>query len=125
MITSQLIINILLAVSILIIIPSRIEALFYVSPFIFGLTFMGFITTIFSLISDEVQKEEMAKIFGAATLIHGTGQIISNPLAGFLKDITGTFKIPLILSVVSLIISILLLISLRRRMSLGEEKLPR
>jgi MFS family permease len=113
-----LIINTLLTISVLIIIPSRIAALFYVSPFIFGLTFMGFITTIFSLISDEVQKEEMAKIFGATTLIHGTGQIISTPLAGYLKDITHTFKIPLALSVVALFISILLLASLRKRMSL-------
>jgi MFS family permease len=73
-----LIINTLLAISVLIIIPSRIEALFYVSSFIFGLTFMGFITTIFSLISDEVQKEEMAKIFGATTLIHGTGGLFKH-----------------------------------------------
>ena len=117
-----LIINTLLAISVLIIIPRGVEALFYVSPFIFGLTFMGFITTIFSLISDEVQKEEMAKIFGATTLIHAAGQIMSTPLAGYLKDITHTFKIPLMLSVVSLFICILLLVSLRKFMLVRENE---
>ncbi|MGQ9617030.1 MAG: YbfB/YjiJ family MFS transporter [Spirochaetota bacterium] len=88
----------LLALSILIIIPVKSELLFYSSTFLFGFSFMGFIVAMASLISDEVRADEMSGIFGSATLIHGAGQVVGAFLAGYLKDITGTFKIPFSIS---------------------------
>ena len=56
----------------------------------------------------------MAKIFGASTLIHGSGQVIATSVSGLLKDLTGTFKVPFSLSVIALITNIYLLLKLMK-----------
>ena len=104
----------LITLSIFLIIPSRVAILFYASTFLFGFAFMGFITTIASIISDEIQKNEMAKIFGASTLIHGFGQVIGTYLAGLLKDKTDTFKVPFSISFFALLVCILLFFLLKK-----------
>ena len=86
------------AFSIFIIIPFRAELFFYFSTFLFGFSLMSFITTIASLISEEVDKYEMARVFGASTFMHGSGMVIGTSIGGLLKDITGTFKVPLFIS---------------------------
>ena len=88
----------LITLSIFIIIPFRLEIIFYASTFLFGFSYMGYIIVNASIISDEVNKKEMAKIYGVSTLIHGSGQVMSTSLAGFLKDVTHTFKVPLSIS---------------------------
>jgi MFS family permease len=105
----------LVALSILIIIPFRLETIFYASTFLFGFSYMGYITVNASIISDEVNKIEMAKIYGVATLVHGSGQVISTSLAGFLKDITNTFKVPLSLSFLMFVACVFLFLFLKKR----------
>jgi len=107
-------VNIILLISILIIVVFKIGFPFYLSAFLFGLAFMGFIILITSLISDEVDKSQMARIFGASTFIHGSGQVISTFTSGYLKDLTGTFKVPFSLSILSLLVIAYLLIRLQR-----------
>ena len=107
-----ILVDVILLVSILIIIIFKFEFLFFVSTFLFGLSFMGFIILITSLISDEVDPPQMAKIFGASTLIHGSGQVIATSISGYLKDLTGTFKVPFSLSVIALMVNVYLLLKL-------------
>lgn len=109
---NAIIVNSILFISILIVILFKFQILFYFSTFLFGLAFMGFIILITSLISDEVDKSQMAKIFGVSTLIHGIGQVIATSISGYLKDLTGTFKLPFSLSVLALIVNIFLLLKL-------------
>jgi len=109
-----LILTLCLALSLFIIIPFSSKLLFYASTFIFGFSFMGFITITASLISDEVEKNEMAKIFGASTFIHGSGQVIGTYLSGFLKDITHTFKIPFSISFFVFLVCAFLFYRLKR-----------
>jgi predicted MFS family arabinose efflux permease len=104
----------LLALSILIIIPVSSELLFYTSTFLFGFSFLGFIVAVTSLISDEVEADEMPAIFGSATLIHGAGQVIGAFLTGYLKDVTGTFKIPFSISFIITLSCALLFLIMRR-----------
>jgi len=103
-----------LAFSVFIIIPFKIEILFYVSTFIFGFSFMGFTTINASLISDEVNKNEMSKVFGTSTFIHGSGQVIGTSLSGYLKDITNTFKVPLSISFFVFLICLFLFFLLKK-----------
>ncbi len=105
----------LLALSILLIIPLRSKLLFYTSTFLFGFSFMGFIVAVASIVSDEVEAGDMAKVFGSTTLIHGAGQVIGSFIAGYLKDVTHTFKVPFSLSFFVTLGCALLFLSLRKR----------
>ena len=113
-IKKAILINIILLVSILIVILFKVKILFFLSTFLFGFAFMGFIIMITSMISDEIDRLQMAKIFGASTLIHGSGQVIATSVSGLLKDLTGTFKVPFSLSVIALITNIYLLLKLMK-----------
>ncbi len=93
-----LIITSIFTFSIFIIIPFRAELFFYASTCLFGFSLMGITVTIISIISDEVHKNEMARIFGASMLIHGAGMVIGTYLGGFLKDAANTFKVPFSIS---------------------------
>ena len=88
----------LLAISILIVIPFSSSFFFFASTFLFGFSFMGFIVVTASLISDHADRRMMAQVFGASTLIHGSGQVLGAFLAGILKDATGSFRTPFLLS---------------------------
>ncbi len=120
-ITVAVIVNVLLALSVLLVLPFKREALFYISTFIFGFSFMGFLTVIFLFISNVVNKNEMAKVYGASTLIHSAGQIFSTFLAGLLKDITGTFKVSFGISLYILITCIFLFLILRKKLQPATE----
>jgi MFS family permease len=105
--------NTLLALSIALIIPFKRAFLFYISAFLFGFSFMGFLVAIASLISDEVHRQEMGRVFGAATLVHGAGQVMSTLLARYLKDVTRTYRAPFVISLVVLIICVVLFLFLK------------
>jgi MFS family permease len=113
--TVYLLVNLLLALSVFLIIPFRFALLFYVSPFIFGFSFMGFLTIIYLLIGEASGKNSMTKTFGAATLLHSAGQILSTFLAGFLKDVTGTYRVPLGISFGVLLLCVFIFIVRRKR----------
>ncbi len=102
----------LLALSVgIVLVP--VKPLFYVSTFLFGLSFMGYITLIASLMSGMVRTGNLGMFFGAATLIHGGGQVFAAFLGGYLYDLTGTFRIPFLLSLAVLLLCLLLLFRLR------------
>jgi len=103
------IVTALLALSVSLIIPIPSRPLFYASTFLFGLSFMGFITVIAAILSSEIPRHEMGTVFGAATLIHSSGQVLGAFIAGVLRDWTGTFRVPFTLSLVLLIICLQLL----------------
>lgn len=105
----------IVSLAIFIIIPFRFEIIFYASTFLFGFSYMGYIIVNASIISDEVSKKEMAKIYGVSTLIHGSGQVMSTALAGFLKDITHTFKVPLSLSFLIFLVCVFLFLFLKKK----------
>ncbi len=109
-----IIVNLLLFFSIITIIIFRMKLIFYLSTFLFGLAFMGFIITITSIISGEVQKDFMAKTFGAGTFMHGTGQVFGTFLAGLIKDATGTFKTSFLMSAVALLVNLYLFLKIKK-----------
>ncbi len=102
-----------LFLSILVITISRKKFLFYISTFLFGFSFMGVLTIIISIMSDLVPKESMSVVFGFSTLVHGGGQALSTPLAGSLRDITGTFRVPFTISCGAACICILVFFMLK------------
>ena len=107
-------VNAILLFAVFIVILFRAKFIFYLSTFLFGLAFMGFIITITSLISSEVRSDHMAKTFGAGTFMHGTGQIFGTFIAGLLKDATESFKSSFALSIVALIVSFYLLTRIKK-----------
>jgi len=99
--------------AVLVIIPWSTAWVFYVSTFLFGFVFVGLITVTASLISGEIAERDMGSVFGAATLIHGMGQVFGVPLSGYLHDVASTWRLPFIVSAVSLVISIMILAALK------------
>jgi len=93
--------------SILIVTISRRELFFYISAFLFGFSFPGVLTVIISIMSDLVPEESMSVVFGFSTLVHGGAQALSIPLAGSLRNMTGTFRFSFMLSCVGAGICIL------------------
>ncbi len=99
--------------AVIVIIPWNMAWVFYLSTFLFGFVFFGLITVTASLISDEVTEREMGTVFGAATLIHGMGQVCGVPLSGYLHDVASTWKLPFFGSALSLAIGVMILVVLK------------
>jgi len=118
--TISLLVNLLLALAVFLVIPLRFEFFFYISTFLFGFSFMGFLTMIYLLIGEMIQNNSMAKAFGASTLLHSAGQIISTFIAGFLKDMTGTYRIPLGISLGGLLLCVVLFVQLKKRIRVSQ-----
>jgi len=110
----------ILSISTFLIIPLKISFIFYISAFLFGFSFMGLIILIVSIISDFTHKHLMAQTFGVSTLIHGSGQVIGVYLAGFLKDLKGTYRVPLLLSFMGFLICCFLLLYLKKLIDNSE-----
>jgi predicted MFS family arabinose efflux permease len=77
------------------------------SAFLFGATFLGTVTVIAAAIGDQV-IEKRASVYGLVTLIHGIGQFLGTILGGYLKDLTGSFQLTLIVSFTGFLLCILL-----------------
>ena len=77
------------------------------SSFFFGATFLGTVTVIAASIGDQV-VEKRASVYGLVTLIHGIGQFLGTISGGYLKDLTGSFQLTLIVSLVGFLLCILL-----------------
>jgi MFS family permease len=69
------------------------------SSFLFGATFLGTVTIIAASIGDQV-GEKRASVYGLVTLIHGIGQFLGTTFGGYLKDVTGSFQLTLLCSLV-------------------------
>jgi MFS family permease len=69
------------------------------SAFLFGITFLGTVTIIAAAVGDQV-IEKKASIYGLVTLVHGVGQFLGTTSGGYLKDLTGSFNLTLLVSFV-------------------------
>jgi MFS family permease len=70
----------------------------YVSVILFAFAFNGFITLIAAMFGDFVETARLGEVFGLSTLIHGLGMVLGASLAGYLRDLTSTFRVPFFLS---------------------------
>lgn len=70
-----------------------------VSAFLFGGTFLGTVTIVAASIGDQV-SEKKASVYGLVTLIHGIGQFLGTISGGYLKDLTSSFQLTLLVSFV-------------------------
>jgi MFS family permease len=77
------------------------------SAFLFGFTFLGTVAIIAASIGDQV-GEKRASVYGLVTLIHGFGQFLGTTLGGYLKDLTGSFQLTLIASLIGFLLCFLL-----------------
>jgi MFS family permease len=77
------------------------------SAFLFGGTFLGTVAVIATAIGDQV-TEKRAFVYGLVTLIHGTGQFLGTTSGGYLKDLTGSFQITLMVSLIGFLLCIVL-----------------
>jgi MFS family permease len=67
------------------------------SAFLFGATFLGTVTVVAASVGDQT-GEKRASVYGLVTLIHGIGQFLGTISGGYLKDLTSSFQLTLIVS---------------------------
>ncbi len=77
------------------------------SAFLFGTTFLGTVTVIAAAIGDQV-GEKRASVYGLVTLIHGFGQFLGTSSGGYLKDLTGSFQLTLMVSLTGFLLCLVL-----------------
>ena len=77
------------------------------SAFLFGSTFLGTVTIVAASIGDQV-GEKRASVYGLVTLIHGIGQFLGTTIGGYLKDLTGSFQLTLLSSLIGCLLCLIL-----------------
>ncbi len=103
-------------ISLAVFLPLHFPQTFFlsISTFLFGFTFLGTITIIAASIGDQ-PIEKKASVYGLLTLIHGLGQLLGSILGGYLKDITGSFQLTLLISLMGFILCFLMASISRKR----------
>ena len=98
--------NLIIALSVLL--PLLLHQPFFLgfAAFLFGGTFLGTVIIIAAAIGDQV-VERRASVYGLLTLIHGIGQLLGTTVGGYLKDLTGSFQLDLISSLIGFLCCIL------------------
>jgi predicted MFS family arabinose efflux permease len=98
-------------ISVAVAIPLLFHQSFFlgISTFLFGFTFLGTITIVAACVGDLV-VEKRASVYGLVTLIHGIGQFLGTTLGGYLKDLTGTFHLTLLSSLVGFLLCCVLIL---------------
>jgi len=98
-------------ISVAVVIPFLFHQSFFLgtSTFLFGFTFLGTITIVAACVGDLV-VEKKASVYGLVTLIHGIGQFLGTTLGGYLKDLTGTFHVTLLSSLVGFLLCCVLIL---------------
>jgi len=103
---------VMMALAILLLIPSRDEWSFYILAFIFGLAYGNGVAQESPLVAKVFGLASIGSILGVIVLGFGIGAAVGPVIAGYLFDITGSYQIALILttavSVVALVLTILL-----------------
>jgi len=96
-------------ISLSVLLPLLLHQPFFLglSAFLFGVTFLGTVTVIAASIGDQV-VEKRAFVYGLVTLIHGLGQFLGTTSGGYLKDLTGSFQLTLIVSLTGFLLCLLL-----------------
>jgi len=98
-------------ISLAVLIPLLVHQPFFLgaSTFLFGFTFLGTVTIIAACVGDLV-FEKRASVYGLVTLIHGIGQFLGTTLGGYLKDLTGSFHLTLLSSLISFLLCCILVL---------------
>lgn len=78
------------------------------STFLFGMTFLGTITVVAACIGDQV-VENQASSYGLLTLVHGIGQFLGTTFGGYFKDLTSSFQVSLLTSLIGFLLCVLLI----------------
>jgi MFS family permease len=105
--TSLLWNNGIISLSVLISLLFHHPFLLGLSAFLFGSTFLGTVTVIAACVGDQV-GEKRASVYGLVTLIHGIGQFLGTTLGGYFKDLTGSFQLTLISSLIGFLLCVIL-----------------
>jgi len=84
------------------------------SAFLFGFTFLGTVTIIAASIGDQV-VEKQASVYGLVTLVHGIGQFLGTTLGGYLRDLTGSFQLTLLTSLIGFLLCFVLTAFTKKR----------
>ena len=77
------------------------------SAFLFGGTFLGTVTVVAASVGDRI-GEKRASVYGLVTLIHGFGQFLGTISGGYLKDLTGSFQLTLMVSLAGFLLCLVL-----------------
>jgi len=98
-------------ISLAVLIPLLFHRSFFLgaSTFLFGFTFLGTVTVIAACVGDQV-VEKRASVYGLVTLIHGIGQFLGTTFGGYLKDLTGSFQLTLLSSLIGFLLCFILIL---------------
>jgi MFS family permease len=77
------------------------------SAFLFGGTFLGTVAVVAASVGEQV-SEKRASVYGLVTLIHGIGQFLGTISGGYLKDLTGSFQLTLMVSLAGFLLCLVL-----------------
>jgi len=99
--------NGLISLSVLIPLLFHQAFLLGVSAFLFGGTFFGMVTVIAACVGDQ-GMEKRAALYGWVTLIHGIGQFLGTLVGGYLRDLTGSFQLTLLVSLLGFFLCVIL-----------------
>jgi MFS family permease len=77
------------------------------SAFLFGGTFLGTVAVVAASIGDQVGGKR-ASVYGLVTLIHGIGQFSGTISGGYLRDLTGSFQLTLMVSLTGFLLCLIL-----------------
>ena len=94
--------NGLISLSVLIPLLFHQTLLLGLSAFLFGATFLGTVAVIAACVGDQ-GMEKRAALYGWVTLIHGFGQFLGTILGGYLRDLTGSFQLTLLVSLIGFV----------------------
>jgi MFS family permease len=96
-------------ISLSVLLPLLLHQPFFMgfSAFLFGGTFLGTVTVVAASVGDQI-GERRASVYGLVTLIHGIGQFLGTISGGYLKDMTGSFQLTLIVSLTGFFLCLIL-----------------
>jgi MFS family permease len=103
-------------ISLSVLLPLLLHRTFFMgfSAFLFGGTFLGMVTVVAASVGDRT-GEKRASVYGLVTLIHGIGQFLGTISGGFLKDVTGSFQLTLIVSLTGFLLCLFLTVMNKKR----------
>jgi len=103
-------------ISLSVLLPLLLHRTFFMgfSAFLFGGTFLGMVTLVAASVGDQV-GERRASVYGLVTLIHGIGQFLGTISGGYLKDVTGSFQLTLIVSLTGFLLCLFVTVMNKKR----------
>lgn len=86
-----------------------------ISAIIYGLAYGAVWALYAALASDMFSIEHAGKVLGLMSIFYGVGCMLSPPIAGWMADITGTFRSSFVFAAVATALSVLCLLPTRKR----------